>query len=109
METIKVEDRNTIINIVFKHPSLMKDTAAEEIKNWYENIYIPVKKELQGARNKVRRLEQLCKDGDNYWREIQQLITYEHPIVEEKEAIHETSSLTIQGHGNDIIGKTTVM
>lgn len=106
-EVIKVEDKSTITNIVFKFPELMREDAEEVVKEKYSYL-ISLQDKLQKARSEVRSLEEEVKIETEKWRLLQDIISYSHP-TSEKIVKSETCSLTIQGHGNDIIGKTTVM
>ena len=107
METIKVEDKSTITNIVFKFPELMREGAEEIIKERYSHL-ISLQDKLQEARSNVRSLEEEVKREMGEWRTLQDIVSYSHPTSEKIVKV-ETCGLTIQGHGNDIIGKTTVM
>ena len=104
---IKVEDRNTINNIVFKFPELMREDAEDTIKMKYSHL-ISLQDKLQEARSNVRSLEEEVKREMEEWRTLQDIVSYSHPTSEKIVKV-ETCSLTIKGHGNDIIGKTTVM
>lgn len=106
-DIIKVEDRNTINNIVFKFPELMREDAEDTIKMKYSHL-ISLQDKLQEARSNVRSLEEEVKREMEEWRTLQDIVSYSHPTSEKIVKV-ETCGLTIQGHGNDIIGKTTVM
>lgn len=106
-ELIKVEDKSTITNIVFKFPELMREDAEEIVKEKYSYL-ISLQDKLQKARSEVRSLEEEVKIETEKWRVLQNVMGYSHPTSEKIVKV-ETCSLTIQGHGNDIIGKTTVM
>lgn len=106
-EIIKIEDKSTISDIVFKFPELMRENAKEIIKERYSHL-MSLQDELQKARNNVRSLEEEVKRETEVWRFLQSIMSYSHP-TSEKTIKSETCGLTIKGHGNDIIGKTTVM
>jgi predicted nuclease with TOPRIM domain len=106
-DIIKVEDRNTITNIVFKFPELMREDAEEIVKERYSYL-TSLQDKLQKARSEVRSLEEEVKRETEEWRTLQDIVSYSHPTSEKIIKV-ETCGLTIQGHGNDIIGKTTVM
>ena len=106
-ELIKVEDKSTITNIVFKFPELMREGAEDIIKMKYSHL-TSLQDKLQEARSNVRSLEEEVKREMEEWRTLQDIVSYSHPTSEKIIKV-ETCSLTIQGHGNDIIGKTTVM
>ena len=106
-DIIKVEDRNTITNIVFKFPELMREDAEDTIKMKYSHL-MSLQDKLQEARSNVRSLEEEVKKEMEEWRTLQDIVSYSHPTSEKIVKV-ETCGLTIKGHGNDIIGKTTVM
>lgn len=106
-EVIKIEDKSTITNIVFKFPELMGENAESLVKEKYSHL-ISLQDKLQKARSEVRGLEEEVKIETEKWRLLQDIVSYSHP-TSEKIVKSETCGLTIQGHGNEIIGKTTVM
>lgn len=106
-ELIKIEDRNRIENIKFKYPELMAEGAEEAIKSIYATL-LDTENKLHKTRDLVRSLELKQKELQEKWRELQILFTYSHPAIT-KTITKETCSLAIKGHGNDIIGRTTVM
>lgn len=106
-EILKVEDRSKIDKVIFNYPELMSSGAEDTIKKMYMEM-TSLDAELQQARVKVRDLENAVKEAKEKWNSIQNLFTYTHPI-NEKVYVTESCTFAIQGHGNDIIGKTTVM
>lgn len=104
---IKVEDKSRIENIIFFHPELMGSNASELVKEKYSRM-INIDKTLQEKRAEVRNLEEEQKKAREEWETIKKMCTYTHPI-KEKVYHKEVCNFAIKGHGNDIIGKTTVM
>ena len=105
-EILKVEDRSKIDKVIFNYPELMSLDAEDTIKKMYMEM-TSLDAELQQARVKVRDLENAVKEAKERWHNIQNFFTYTHPTYEKKYII-ESCALTIQGHGNDIIGRTTI-
>lgn len=56
VETIHVEDRRKIKDIILKFPELMEKNAKEQIANEYYNL-LSKEDELHETRDKVRKLE----------------------------------------------------
>ena len=107
MEKLKVEDKSRIDNVVFYHPELMNEEASELVKVKYARM-ISLSKTLQDKRAEVRSLEEKEKKVKEEWERISKICTYTHPTIE-KEYYKGECNFAIKGHGNDIIGKTTVM
>ena len=104
---IKLEDRSRIENVIFIHPELMCPNASDLVKEKYSRM-INIDKTLQEKRAEVRNLEEEQKKAREEWETIKKMCNYTHPIKEK--AYHkEVCNFVIKGHGNDIIGKTTVM
>lgn len=106
-EILKVEDRSKIDKVIFNYPELMSSDAEDIVKKMYVEI-ISLDTKLQQARAEVRDLENAVKEAKEKWNSMQNLFTYTHPI-NEKVYVTESCAFAIQGHGNDLIGKTTVM
>lgn len=106
-EIIKVEDKSRIESVTFIMPDLMGSKAVEVIKDKYNRLY-NLQQSLYKARYKTRELEEEVKKAQAEWNKIATMITYTHPYVE-KAAIKGHCDMVIKGHGNDIIGRTTVM
>ena len=107
MEKLKVEDKSRIENVIFIHPELMSSNASELVKEKYSRM-INIDKSLQEKRAEVRNLEEEQRKAKEEWENIKKMCTYTHPTKEE--VYHkEVCNFAIKGHGNDIIGKTTVM
>lgn len=106
-EIIKVEDKSRIESVTFLMPDLMGSKAVEIVKDRYNRLY-NLQQSLYKARYKTRELEEEVKKAQAEWNKIATMITYTHPI-KEKVYHKEVCNFAIKGHGNDIIGKTTVM
>ena len=106
-EIIKVEDKSRIESVTFLVPDLMGSRAVEVVKDKYNRLY-NLQQSLYKARYKTRELEEEVKKAQAEWNKIQTMIIYTHPYVE-RTSIKEHCGMIIKGHGNDIIGKTTVM
>ena len=107
MEKIRIEDKSRIENVIFFHPELMGPNASDLVKEKYARM-ANIDKSLQDKREEVRNLEEEQKKAREEWETIKRMCTYTHP-VKEKEYHKEVCNFAIKGHGNDIIGKTTVM
>lgn len=107
MEKLKVEDKSRIDNVIFIHPELMSPNASELVKEKYSRM-INIDNSLQEKRAEVRSLEEEQKKAREEWETIKKMCTYTHPTIE-KEYYKGECNFAIKGHGNDIIGKTTVM
>lgn len=106
-EKLRIEDKSRIDKITFNHPELMNERASELIKEKYSRM-ISLSNTLQDKRVEIRSLEEEERKARKEWEEIKSMITYSHPIVE-KEYNKGECNFAIKGHGNDIIGRTTVM
>lgn len=106
-EVIKVEDKSRIDKVTFLYPDLMCENAEEVVKERYNRL-MNTERSLQEARYKTRSLEEEYKKAQAEWNQIKPMFTYTHPTTEKK-VINNTCDMVIKGHGNDIIGKTTIM
>ena len=107
MEKLRIEDKSRIDKVIFNYPELMNERASELIKEKYSRM-ISLSNTLQDKRVEIRSLEEEERKARKEWEEIKSMITYSHPIVE-KEYNKEECNFSIRGHGNDIIGRTSVM
>ena len=107
MEKLRIEDKSRIDKVIFNYPELMNERASELIKEKYSRM-ISLSNTLQDKRAEIRSLEEEERKARKEWEEIKSMITYSHPIVE-KEYNKEECNFSIRGHGNDIIGRTSVM
>lgn len=107
MEKLKVEDKSRIDSVIFIHPELMSSNASELVKEKYSRM-INIDKSLQDKRAEIRSLEEEQKKAREEWETIKKMCTYTHPTIE-KEYYKGECNFAIKGHGNDIIGRTTVM
>lgn len=106
-EILKIEDKSRIEKVVFNNPELVNENAEEIVKEKY-NRMINLGNTLLETRTKVRSLEEEYKRVQEEWHRLQSFFTYSHPILEKK-VTRDTCEMVIKGHGNDIIGRTTVM
>lgn len=106
-EIINVENRGEIDKVNFIYPELMASGAELYIKEFYKEMILK-EEELHSSREKCIHLETELKELQNKWGEMKRLFTYTHPTKEKVLNINKCT-VAIQGHGNDIIGRTTVM
>ena len=107
MDKIKIEDKSRIENITFLYPELMNENAEAKFKEVYESMMI-ILSSLQEAREKVLDLEKKYKEASEYWNSIKHLCKYSHPCIYKDDIIKECG-WSIRGHGNAIIGKTSII
>lgn len=107
VEVIKVEDKTRIDKVTFNNPELMSDNAEDLIKKKYTRL-VGIEESLQRARQEVRSLEEKYDKAKEEWNRLKTCFTYTHP-TRDKEVLKNHCDMVIKGHGNDIIGKTTVM
>lgn len=107
VEIINVENRKEIDKINFIYPELMSSDAEDFIKNFYKELQSK-EEELHLYRERCNKLEGELKTLQSKWGEMRKLFTYTHPSKEKVLNINKCT-VAIQGHGNDIIGRTTVM
>ena len=77
------------------------------IREKYNRLH-NIKASLSDARLNVRIFEEELKEAEKEWNSIKTMITFTHPS-RQQEYFKESCSVGIRGHGNDIIGKTSVM
>lgn len=106
-EIIIVEDKDKIEKVIFNHPELMSDNAESIIREKYNRI-LNIKASLSDARVNIRNLEEELKEAEKEWDNIKDMFTLIHPS-RQKEYYKEKCSFGIRNHGNDIIGKTSVV
>ena len=106
-ELLIVEDKSRIEKVTFKHPELMSSNAESIIREKYNRL-LNIKASLSDARLNVRIYEEELKEAEEEWNSISSMVTLTHPS-RQKEYHTEKCSFGIRGHGNDIIGKTSVM
>ena len=106
-EILVIEDKSRIDKITFNHPELMNDKAEDFIREKYQRL-ISLNNTLHDTRDKVRSLEEEYKEAEKEWNSIKTMITFTHPS-RQKEYFKESCSVGIRGHGNDIIGRTSMV
>lgn len=102
---IKSQDRRKIDKVIFSFPELMGEGAEEEIRKEYQEL-LDTGDKLQEAREKVREYENLLNKKKEAFNAKSSLFTLEFVTIEKQHITHETS-ITLQGMGNDIIGRQT--
>ena len=106
-EVLVIEDKSRIDKITFNHPELMNDKAEDFVREKYQRL-ISLNNILHDARDKVRSLEEEYKEAEKEWNSIKTMITFTHPS-RQKEYFKESYTVGIRGHGNDIIGRTSIV
>ena len=106
-EILIVEDKSRIERVIFKHPELMSSNAESLIREKYNRL-LGIKASLNESRINIRNLEEELKEAEKEWDSISKMVTLTHPS-RPKEYHKEKCSFGIRGHGNDIIGKTSVI
>lgn len=85
----------------------MSSNAESLIREKYNRI-LNIKTSLNDARVNIRNLEEELKEAEKEWDNIKDIFTLIHPS-RQKEYHTGKCSFGIRGHGNDIIGKTSVV
>ena len=106
-EIIIVEDKSRIERVIFKHPELISSNAESLIKEKYNRL-LSIRNSLSDARLNVRIYEEELKEAEKEWDNIKDMFTLIHPS-RQKEYYKEKCSFGIRGHGNDIIGRTSMI
>lgn len=106
-EVLKIEDKSRIESITFMYPNLMSNNAETLVKEVFNKIK-EKEREIQNLRQQQRGLEEELNKLRDTWNNMSKWFTYTHP-VKEKDYIIDKCSIIVKGHGNDIIGKTTVV
>lgn len=107
VETIHIENRRKIKDIILKFPELMEKNAKEQIANEYYNI-LSKEDALYETRDKVRKLE----DEISHLRQEFNLKANLFDIEFEtstKEVESYRCGVMVEGHGNSTLGKTNLM
>lgn len=107
VETIHIENRRKIKDIILKFPELMESNAKEIIEKEYYTI-LSKEDELHALRHKVWELEEEIKTLRNEFNLKSSLFEIE---FETKEKTIETSKcgVMVEGHGNSTLGRTNLM
>ena len=85
----------------------MSSNAEFLIREKYNRL-LGIKASLNESRINTRNLEEELKEAEKEWNSISKMVTLTHPS-RQKEYHKEKCSFGIRGHGNDIIGKTSVV
>lgn len=85
----------------------MSSNAESLIREKYNRL-LGIKASLNESRINIRNLEEELKEAEKEWDSISKMVTLTHPS-RPKEYYTEKCSFGIRGHGNDIIGKTSVV
>lgn len=104
--TLKVENKNKVVRVIFKFPELMNPNAEEDVKKEYYEL-LDSERKLQDARDEVRKLEREYNEKKQSFHSKEGMFTLEFE-TETKEHITRSSGITLKGVGNDIIGRSTV-
>lgn len=104
---LHIEDKTRIKKVHFKHPKLVSSVAEAYIKDTYYQL-LNKKEELNEAREKVRYLEKEIIEMEKEFKIITSDCTIEFETTD-KEYTTRESDMMIKGHGNDIIGRKTIV
>lgn len=109
MEVLKIEDRTKISKITFKFPELMGNLdKTEQLIREEHNKILELENTIQKARSELWSMEDKLKESKALFQKKSQLFEIEY-AVKEKEYNTEKCSLMLKGHGNDIIGVTSIL
>ena len=106
VETIHIENRRKIKDIIPKFPELVESNAGEALKKEYYNI-LSKEDELQNLRRQVWKLEEEIKT-------IRQEFDLKSGLFEisfesdTKEVETSKCSVMVEGHGNSTLGRTNL-
>ena len=107
VETIHIENRKKIKDIIIKFPELMEPNAKEKIAEEYYNI-LSKEEELHTLRHKVWNLEEEIRLLRAEFNLKSSLFEIE---FDKEERTVETSKcgVMVEGHGNSTLGRTNLM
>lgn len=107
VETIHIENRKKIKDIIIKFPELMESNAKDKIAEEYYNI-LSKEEELHTLRHKVWNLEEEIKVLRAEFNLKSSLFEIE---FDKEERTVETSKcgVMVEGHGNSTLGRTNLM
>lgn len=97
-----VEDRTKVKAVHFKYPEMMNESAQEDIKNDYNELF-SLEEELYNAREVVRKLEKKLIEKKKKFEEKTLLCTLEFE-TSEKEIVNYESYVLFKNMGNDTLG-----
>lgn len=106
VETVHIENRRKIKDIIIKFPELMESNAKNRIAEEYYNI-LSKEDELHETRQKVWQLEEEIKRLRNDFNLKSNLFEIEFE-TDEKEVETSKCQVMIEGHGNSTLGKTNL-
>lgn len=106
IETIHIENRRKIKDIIIKFPELMEPNAKEKIAEEYYNI-LSKEDELYETRHKVWKLENEIKELKDEFNVKSNLFQIEFE-TDEKEIKTSKCQVMVEGHGNSTLGKTNL-
>lgn len=106
VETVHIENRRKIKDIIIKFPELMESNAKDRIAEEYYNI-LSKEDELHETRQKVWQLEEEIKRLRNDFNLKSNLFEIEFE-TNEKEVETSKCQVMIEGHGNSTLGKTNL-
>ena len=106
IETIHIENRRKIKDIIIKFPELMEPNAKEKIAEEYYNI-LSKEDELYETRRKVWQLENEIKELKDEFNVKSNLFQIEFE-TDEKEIETSKCQVMVEGHGNSTLGKTNL-
>lgn len=106
VETIHIENRRKIKNIIIKFPELMESSAKDKIAEEYYNI-LSKEDELHEIRHKVWLLEDEVKKLKEDFNLKSNLFDIEFE-TDKKEVETSKCQVMVEGHGNSTLGKTNL-
>ena len=107
VETIHIENRKKIKDIIIKFPELMESNAKDKIAEEYYNI-LSKEEELHTLRRKVWDLEEEIRLLRADFNLKSSLFEIEFD-TEEKEVENSKCNVMVEGHGNSTLGRTNLM
>lgn len=106
VETIHIENRRKIKDIIIKFPELMESSAKAKIAEEYYNI-LSKEDELHKIRHKVWQLEDEIKRLKDEFNLKSNLFDIEFE-TDEKEVETSKCQVMVEGHGNSTLGRTNL-
>lgn len=106
VETIHIENRRKIKDIILKFPELMESNAKEIIEKEYYTI-LSKEDELHALRHKAWILEEEIKSLRDEFNLKSNLFSIEFES-DTKEVETSKCSVMVEGHGNSTLGRTNL-
>lgn len=100
---INITDTTRIKSVKPKYPDITSENADAQLK-YYHEIMVNAKEALQKAREHIKICESNYDTAKNKFNKMADLFDIEYETIT-KEHITHTNSFSIQGMGNDILGK----